>query len=213
MGKFIVYSCSKVSSEDTGQDYNGDVVILSCVSDPSLMLFFPITEINANLLSFVLDDNSDFDIDTSTIGIYQTMLNSWRASDRYLSGIIMDIVYNPEMNDYVMDVKLAVSDKMGALDSVVRVNFVHAILLSVMEELGIIVTDELLTRLAPDAEEYDEESGILEKKSPDRFPKDKNILKIVRDIMGAEERPTTNKTTTLRPPRKNTKSKPEDTKE
>jgi len=229
MSRFIVYSCSKVSPEETGHDYNGNVAILASVTDPSLLLFFPITEINAKLLSFVMDEDSEFDIDTSTLGIYQTMTNSWESLDKYLSGIMMDIVYNPEVKDYVMDVKLAISNKIGSLESIVTVNFVHAVLLSVMEGIPIIVTEELLHRLAPDhnededEDEDEDEMDIPRKHYKDpkgTFPKDENILNIVKKIMEAEladkssdpkglkekpkEQATTSTTTTNlpKPPRK-----------
>lgn len=211
MSKFIVFSCSNVKPEDTGHDYHGNVAILACCQDPSLMLFFPVSDENARMLSFVLDEDSEFDINTSTIGIYQTMINSWKASGRFLSGIVMDMAYDPEIKDEVMSVKLALSTKYGALDCVVKVNFVHAIMLSVMEGLEIIVTDELLRKLMPsDGDEYEgeyeEESDRFSSQS--NYPKDENILNIVKGIMEAEEKPITKtptkttKTTTKKPPRK-----------
>ena len=211
MSKFMVFSCSNVDSRDTGHNYSGNVAILACANDPSLMLFFPILEENAEILSFILQEDSEIDINTSSLGIYQTMINSWLSLDKYLSGIVMDLVYDPKVEDYIMEVKLAISTKYGALDSVVKVNLVHAILLSVMEGVEIIVTNELLNRLMPD-EEFEEGPPMLEKKNGEdkSYPKDQNILKIAKNIMEAEEKTvptTTTKTTTPKPTTRRTRKK------
>jgi len=221
MSKFMVFSCSNVSSGETGNNYTGDVAILACANDPSLLLFFPISKENAELLSYLMKDDSVIDINMASLGIYQTMINSWLSSDRYLSGIVMDMVFDPKIKDYVMEVKLAISTKYGALDSMVKVNIVHAILLSVMEGTEIIVTNELLDRLMPDEDEGgegDEDSSLMSRRKlendADHFPQDQNILKIVKNIMQAEEKntkTTTTKTTTL-PPSPSSKRKTKKTK-
>jgi len=211
-----------VSTNDTNQEYSGDVAILACANDPQLMLFFPVSEENASMLTYALDEDSEININTTSLGIYQTMIDSWRSSDKFLSGIIMDMVYDHEVKEDVMSVRLTLSTKNGLVDSVVRVNFIHGILLSVMEGMSVIVTNELLSRLIPDSmeeedyEDYEDrednedegnesdlrKSGINKHRV---FPQDKNILDIVKNILDTGEKPnipTITTTTTTLPTKK-----------
>ena len=189
MNKFIVLSCVDVEETDTKQ-YNGLTVVMAMLSDPSFMLFFPISKENADIINYVLDGQGTYDRNTNILGIYTTMLESWKASDRYLSGIVMDTVYDPSLQDDIMSVQLALSDREGVLDSVIKVNFVHALMLCVMERLPIIISNELLNKLLPEPLElssddimYTSHKSSKEKQST--YPSDENILNIVKDIMEA----------------------------
>jgi hypothetical protein len=179
MNKFEIAECIDVNEND----YDGPCIIMACVSDPSFMLFFPINKENAKIINFVLKDNSKYDINTNIIGIYKTMVDSWTSSDRFLSGIIMDAVYNEEAKDEVLMIRLALSDADGNIDSLVHVNFLHAMLLSAMERVHIIVSDKLLEKMMPQDEGNEE--GRRNTPAP-HFPEDKKIVDIAKKIMGGK---------------------------
>jgi len=188
MNKFIILSCIDVKEDD----YSGPCVILGCVSDPSFMLFFPVSNENAKVIKYVLDGNDDYDINTNVLGIYKTMVSSWDASDMYLSGVIMDAVYDETLDDNILSIRLALSNQgSGHLDSLVRVNFLHAVLLAAMEEVEIIVSDKLLEQFKPHSdsgiEEYNEDCPKKhKKKASQHFPEDKEIVDIAKKIMSGK---------------------------
>ena len=179
MNKFEVIKCIDVNEND----YDGPCVIMACSSDPSFMLFFPVTKENAKIINYVLKDNSKYDINTNILGIYKTMVNSWKAGDRFLSGIIMDTFYNEEAKEEVLLIRLALSDQDGNLDSLVHVNFLHAILLAAMEGVDIIVSDKLLAKMIPDDENSEND---YRSKTNTHFPEDKKIVDIAKKIMGGK---------------------------
>ena len=185
MNKFTVFSCLNVDEEDTEDlelEYKGPVVVLSCCSDPSFMLFFPIPEDIAKIIKYVLKSEGDFDI--NMLGIYKTMIDSWKSGERYLAGVIMDAVYEPHLGEDVLMIRLALANHNGDLDSLIHVNFVHSILLAAMEKVEIIISDKLITKLVPEDEE-DEGSGRKEKNGHP-FPEDKKLLGIVKEIMSGK---------------------------
>ena len=215
MNKFVVLPCTSMEHDKT-TDYKGAAVALGCASDMSLVLFFPVSNENASLINYVLEDKKEVDINTDILGVYQTMLDSWSAGESFLSGIIMDIGFDEEAQETVLTAKITLSSlRTGRLEGFVKVNFVHAVLLSVMEKLEIIVVDEILDKLIPhrndDGEEMDEDgdedeadsfpspkenttaknsgkpgnTGKINKKDP-QYPVDKDILEIARKIMGGK---------------------------
>ena len=116
------------------------------------------------------------------------MVDSWKAGDRYLSGIVMDIVFDPETGEDIISPTLIICDSMGNVDAVLNVNFVHAVLLAAMERKEILVTNELLRKLIPmpsHEDETDEPPLDVDKES--EFPVDKQILDIARDIMSGKK--------------------------
>lgn len=186
MNKFMVVSC--VNTKEKNVDYDGPAVVLSCTSDPSLMLFFPMSEENANVLSYILSEDGTYDINTSVLGIHTTMLNSWRASDRFLSGVIIDSVYSEESKDEVLMIRLAISDINGSIDSLVYVNFVHAIILAAMEKTPIVINDKILEKIFP-SNAYQEEAETPhhhKKKKDPTFPEDKKLYDIAKNIMSGK---------------------------
>ena len=176
MNKFEVIKCIEVQEND----YDGPCVIMACCSDPSFMLFFPINKENAKIINYVLKENSKYDINTNILGIYKTMIDSWKSSDRFLSGIIMDTIYNSEAKDEILMIRLALSDQDGNIDSLVHVNFLHAMLLAAMEGVDVIVSDKLLEKMVPNDEE-DKHSKLTP-----HFPEDKKIVDIAKKIMGGK---------------------------
>lgn len=182
MNRFTVIKCTDVNEDG----YKGSCVIMASSTDPSFMLFFPINKENAKTINYVLKDNSQFDINTNILGIYRTMIDSWYNSDRFLSGIIMDTIYDEELDDEVLMIRLALSDTNGNLDSLVYVNFLHAILLAAMEKVDVIVSDKLLAQMMPD-DEKDENPAT---RPAPHFPEDKKIVDIAKKIMGGKTKET-----------------------
>lgn len=183
MNKFSLFSCIEVKESD----YQGACVILSCCSDPAFMLFFPISDETADIVTYVMESKEGYTIDTNILGIYKTMVDSWKASDRYLSGIIMDSIYNEEVKDSILMIRLVLADSNGEMDSLVRVNFVHAILLAAMEKVDIIVSDELLSHMMPNEGTFPD--GIYSDEDNNQqhmFPEDKKIVDIARKIMSGK---------------------------
>lgn len=210
MNRFNIFSCIEVSEDD----YEGPCVVMACVTDPAFMLFFPVSDENAKVISYVMDGNSDYDINTNILGLYKTMINSWKSSDRYLSGIIMDSNYDSELDEPILMIRLALAGHDGYIDSLVRVNFLHAILIAAMENVSIIVSDDLINQMLPpdfpddiadnifEEGEFEEEedqfgyprrerSSHNSKSTRDKSdnyisPEDPNIVDIARKIMSGK---------------------------
>jgi len=181
MNRFRIFSCINFDEDD----YDGPVVILACAVDPSFMLFFPITDEQAEVINHVLNSEDDsYDINSKVLGIYKTMIDSWKSSDRFLSGIIMDSIYDEESEDETLFIRLALSDHNGELDSLVHVNFLHAILLAAMEKSDIVVSDQFLDKMMP-AEEKEERTIESKRKN---FPEDNDIMNIANKIMSGQVR-------------------------
>ena len=175
MNRFRLLKC--IDAKEEG--YNGTCIVMSCVSNPSFVLFFPISKDSSKIINYVLKENSKYDINTNIVGIYKTMVDSWKASDRYLSGIIMDTVYDEELKDDILSIKLVLADSDGFIDGLVPVNFLHAVMLSAMEKTDIVMGDKLLSHMIPDEEE--------EKSTPTQhFPEDKKIVDIAKKIMNGK---------------------------
>ena len=132
MNKFLVFPCMKQDNED---GYKGSVVTLACSTNISFVLFFPISEENAQLIDYVLNHKPDeYTTNLNIIGIYKTMLDSWEEGGRFLSGISMDTEYDPSNSEETILIKLIITSENGSVDSILRVNFIHAVLLAAMEQ-------------------------------------------------------------------------------
>jgi len=179
MNKFIILKCIQAKEKD----YQGTCVILGCVSDPEFMLFFPIDEGSAKTINYVLNDKSEYDINTSVLGVYKTMIDSWNSSDRYLAGIIMDAIPDEAgSKDEVLSLKLVLTDQNG-LDCLVPVNFMHGVLLAAMEGVCILISDKILEKMAPNEEAKEQYS---KKKDSAHFPEDKKIMAIAKKILSGK---------------------------
>jgi hypothetical protein len=209
MNKFAIFSCIDLE-ETKGADYKGPAVVLANTSDSDNMLFFPITKEHARIIKKAMESDVDVDADMSILGIYKTMLDSWKAGDRYLSGIsietIIDNVSEDDDEDEDEDeddednggsedgegekknenevplIRLIISDSNGMIDSLVRVNFIHAILLAALLEIEIIISDRVLEQMMPNSDEPEDKAAKKHKKK-EEFPEDKNIIHIARKIM------------------------------
>jgi len=163
----------------------------------SLVLFFPIDEKNASIVNYLLSESKeeDYDFNSDILGLYQTMLDSWTAGDRFLSGIIMEAVYSETMKENVVSVKIMLSsNRTGRIEGFVKVNFAYAIILAAMEKIEITIDKELIDRLMPsgemDDDDDDDEQSLgtklddkVDKKKNQSYPVDENILEIAKGIM------------------------------
>jgi len=165
----------------------------------SLVLFFPIDEKNASIVNYLLSEEKDCDFNSDVLGLYQTMLDSWTAGDRFLSGIIMESVYSEIMKENVVSVKIILSShRTGRIEGFVKVNFAYAIILAAMEKIEITIDKELIDRLMPsgemddDDDDYDDDDerplgtkldDKVDKKKNQSYPVDENILEIAKGIM------------------------------
>jgi len=196
MYKFIVLPCSEaIPKEGSSPEYQGPVIPLGCPSDMSLVLFFPIDEKTASIVNYLLSEEEDGDFNSDVLGVYQTMLDSWTAGDRFLSGIIMETVYSETMKENIVSVKIMLSShRTGRIEGFVKVNFAYAIILAAMEKIEIIIDKELLDRLMPNGEMDDDDEDEDDERSLDtkldnkvdkkkNYPVDENILKIAKEIM------------------------------
>jgi hypothetical protein len=207
MNKFLVFPCIKKNEID---GYSGPLVTLANENNISFSLFFPISEENANLINYILETppNKHSLNDVGVIGMCKTMISSWGAGERFLSGIHMDTEYDLESEQDIITIRLIISDRHGEIDSVLRVNFVHAIILAAIARRDIMVTNCLLEKLIPkdkdgmenemdedenDDNENDEDNDDDKPDKPDKpespemlkrkFPVDKEILDIAKKIM------------------------------
>lgn len=188
MNKFNVLSCSKQINKE---GYNGYVVALSCLSNNGLVLFFPVSEENASLITLILEKtfqkkNININNMGNIIGVYKTMIDSWEAGNRFLSGILMDAEYDTS-GELIIVSRLIVSDENGKIDSIVKVNFIHSILLAAVKQIEILITDEILNKLLPDDEELEELEELEKDKlneNSEKFPVDKDIIEIAKKILG-----------------------------
>ena len=189
INKFLVFPCVKQSNEN---GYNGPVVTLACASNISFVLFFPVSEENAKLINYILDHKpSEYNSNLDIIGIYKTMIDSWEAGGRYLAGISLDTEFNANSKEEIIDVMLVLSDDDGAIDSIIKVNFIHAVLLAAMERKEILVSSDLLKKLLPHmVKESDlEEDEDLKKdtiKNNKKIPVDEDILNLAKKIMSGK---------------------------
>jgi len=195
MSRFIIASCITMKGKSSGEsnlstdppvpkgDYEGTVVVLANVNNPAFMLFFPFKKEQAGMVNYLLEGHDgEYDANTEDLGLYKAMVDSWKAGDRYLSGVILDAVYDKDEKQDVPLVRLALIDRSGNLDDLVTVSFAHGILISAMEKAEIIVGESLLSKMVPFGSEG--KDGPSDS-NPRGFPEDKNIIQIVRDIMDA----------------------------
>jgi len=186
MNKFLVFPCIKQNNEN---GYKGPVVTLACASNLSFVIFFPISEENSKLINYILDHKpSEYNSNLNIIGIYKTMLDSWEAGGRFLSGISLDTEYDFDSKEETIDVRLVISNEQGSVDSIIKVNFVHAILLAAMERREILVSSNLLKKLMPISEDEISEDGDTDEKHQEnkKFPVDKDILDLAKKIMSGK---------------------------
>jgi len=179
MNKFLVLPCFDQTEEE---GYQGTVVSMANASNPSFMLFFPFDPEYAKLINIMLKKEEASKTDLHILSTYQTMVNSWKAGDRYLSGIILDFEYDEESEDEIIAPTLIICDSNGNVDALLKVNFVQSVILAALERKEMIVTDDLLQSLLPDDDDDDDDEDEDDEEKA-KFPIDKQILDIAKEIM------------------------------
>ena len=183
MNKFLVFPCVE---QNSSEGYQGDVISLVNKHNVAFILFFPIGKDYANLVNYLLKPNdSANEHNMQLLSVYKTMIDSWNAGNKFLSGIIMDVKVDQKNNEETIAPYLLLSDSSGNVDAFVSARFVDAITIASMLKKEIIVTSELLNKLVPldgDQGMEMEETGDknTDEKSP---PLDKKILDIAKNIM------------------------------
>lgn len=204
MNRFALFPC--VIQKDETSSYTGPLASLVSEMNSNLVLFFPISEENASLINFTLNDENrkKITVNQDVVGIYKTMIESWKSGDKHISGVILDAKYDPESKEDIIDASVIIIDSNGNLDTLVKTNFVHAMVVVAIEDMEIYVTDDLFSKLKPkddeeieegEDDEEDEDDGGGNDKGPEPidppspkqsqkvFPVDKNIISIAKQIM------------------------------
>ena len=199
--RFSMAPCQSVQNET----YKGYVAPMVASSDQSLVLFFPVQPEVASMINISLEGPAvpECEPDTTMLSVYQTMVDSWSAGNRFLSGVIMNFDFDPENGERGIAVCLALSSlDDGLIEGLMRVNFVHGIMVAALEKIEIIVSEELLTKLTSGStrsEEDEDEDPLTEDGDvgKDGYPYDEGIFRIASDIMSQNiDRPPKPKTGT-----------------
>jgi DNA-binding cell septation regulator SpoVG len=179
MNLFRVVNCIDFNGEipedlgDASPTHEGPAIIMNNVEWPSTYLFFPIQEENMEFINKVM--NGDEDIES--LSLFKTMMDSWKSSNSFLTGIVCDVHFSPNDPSPKITVDLALADGEGLLTSMVAVSLFDAVIISLIKDIDFVITDRFLNALMPDRSEEVEEFS--------EFPEDHNINDIVRDIMEA----------------------------
>lgn len=211
--KFWVGPCEERTVQITeDESYDGYMVSLISHEDENFKLLFPLRERDAQILKSISTEQMEVkpieDCDPDFIGLYFTMIESWKTSDRILSGATLDSLIDPELGVEVFLTHFFLTNREGYIESMVKSNFSQIIILSALEDSPIFVSDNLIQKLI--GKPISNPQG--DNKSPygdsDFIDDDaQNIIKIAQDIIsGNKEAPDTPKK--KRQPRK-TKKKDE----
>ena len=171
--------------------YSGSAITLADSTNISFVLSFPVADESADIINYLLDNDPEtISMDSHQLGIYKTMIETWEAGERFLSGIYMDFVHSAESDEEIISVKLIVSGPNGVVDGVTDINLTHAVILAALERKEIIISDRLVKKLIP--EEFGEDDFIEDDEDDDfdgDFPYDggdPKILNIAKDIINGK---------------------------
>ncbi len=170
MNKFNILPC--ISKTVEGTDKKVTVVPLSTSPEGGLMLMFPVSEANANVINFVLNEENQDKIsqNTEVVGPYKIMTSSWKASGLFFSGILLDSSFDPELGEDTMVATVILIDADGLLNCALKVPFTSAIILCALNGYQVYVSDELYEVLGPQIE--DAKNGRLSEFSDDEDDED-----------------------------------------
>jgi hypothetical protein len=172
----------------------GLVLPLASEMQNNCILFFPVSKEVGSLINFLLEAEETEDQQLNMIEVFKTMINTWKSGGRFLSGIFIDKIFDPDSEEDIINVNLVLSSTSnGYIEAVIKVCFVHAIIVAVMEDVDIMISEELLSKLLPEdkIEGLEDEDGDDEEESKDPFsnsniPRDENILNIAKQIMSGK---------------------------
>jgi len=196
MIRFQILPCVEQSQLENPEvaEYDGMVLPLISEANNNCVLFFPVVKEIALTVNSVLGQVDKEQVSNeNVIEIYKTMIDTWAAAEQFLSGIIMDTAYDNNLQEEIVTVSLILSSiQDGYIEAIVKVNFVHAIMIAVLEGLEIMISLDLLNKIMPNVWESGEASNNLEDSFPEQnneqqqFPVDQNILDIAKKIMGGK---------------------------
>jgi len=159
---------------DIAPSYNGPIVIFENIDISSLFLFFPIAKKDMHLINQAMSGSQA----AKGLSIYNTMMYSWRSNGIYLSGIIMDLVYDVKSLSSKVNVNLALTDYNGKLKTLIPVTFLDAVIISAIENQDILVGNGILALMIPEGDDKKEHS------TGEGYPlEDENLKGIVKDIL------------------------------
>jgi hypothetical protein len=192
MNRFQVTPC--VNQSEISEDApDGLVLPLASEIENNCMLFFPIPDDVAAVINCLLEREDAGPKELQLIEVFKTMTKTWRSGDRFLSGILLDSTYDSELDEEILQTHIVLSSiNDGYIESVSKINFVHAMIISVLESVDIMVSNELISKLLPDIfgeDELDDDQlneNIEDLDYPESYPVDKDILKIVKNIMNGK---------------------------
>jgi len=168
----------------------GLVLPLASEIQNNCILFFPISDEIGSLINHLLEAEETDSQQLHMVEIFKTMINTWRSGERFLSGIFIDRVFDFDSGEDIMNVNIMLSSvNDGFIEAVIKVNFVHAIIIAVLEGVDIMISNELLSKLLPDElgeddGDEDEFDDILDDRID--YPVDEDILNIAKKIMGGK---------------------------
>ena len=99
MNRFEVLPCIEQSRiEDS--EYDGMLLPLAAEISNNCVLFFPVNKEIATLINYLqnLEDEENVS-NIQVIDVYRTMIDSWKSSGKFLSGILMDMKYDDEVEE------------------------------------------------------------------------------------------------------------------
>lgn len=200
MNRFVLFPCVVQKEETSG--YSGPLASLISQTNTNLVLFFPISEENASIINYSLNEENrkKINVNQDVIGVYKTMIESWKAGDRHISGVILDAKYDNDAKEHIIDASIIIINSDGNLDNVVKTNFVHAMVVVAIEDMEVYITDYLFNKLKPqenieenDEEDDEDKDGPSKPPSPvtpelpkQEFPIDQKIITIARQIMNGK---------------------------
>jgi hypothetical protein len=169
---------------------SGLVLPLASEIQNNCVLFFPISDDIGSLINHLLEAEETDAQQLHMIEIFKTMISTWKSGERFLSGIFVDKIFDTDSDEDVIHVNLILSSANdGFIEAVIKVQFVHAIIVAVLEGVDIMISNDLLTKLLPEALGEDEggDDDFDDALDDDNvYPVDEDILNIAKKIMGGK---------------------------
>ena len=161
MNRFYPSKCL-THKDAVGNKTGSDSLLLPLIMEKNsnYVLFFPVEDEVAEIINFIVDNEYDiYDDDTTgelnVIEMVRTMKYSWDSLGNFISGIFMKEAYSEEVSDYTLDSNIILSSEDGYVESIVKVGFVLSAILSLVDNIPIMIGDALLDRLNSYSEEVD----------------------------------------------------------
>lgn len=183
--KFFITCC--VNNKEHGTFTLG----LVPVEDPSIVISIPVSEEDATIINFLIDPEKfkESKPNNKILGLYKTMLDGFGSSGTFLSGVIVDYeILENDPENFIYCTLCLCKTENGKLESLMKTNFSNSVILAVMANSDVFLTNRLIDKIVPkDDEETESENKDKEKGTEKKnFPVDKNINKIAKKIMNGK---------------------------